>query len=271
MKKITDVSELRLIQMDILSYVDKVCRENCIKYSLAGGTLIGAVRHKGYIPWDDDIDIMLVREEYEKLVDILSANDSDNSIPYKILTHSKEKGFLYPFAKVVDNRTILKEDVRGDMDFGIDIDIFPIDSIPCDERRTDRLISRMGCLYDMLTIKRLKVSSHRSVWKNITIILSRFVLSPISCHWIINKMERKAISYVTVKPCRRACLVWGYGKKEVVPYTVHESHIELPFEDRKFMVIADYYTYLSNVYGNYMQLPPEEKRISHHGFEAYWK
>ena len=91
MKKITDVSELRLIQMDILSYVDKVCRENGIKYSLAGGTLIGAVRHKGYIPWDDDIDIMLVREEYEKLVDILSANDSDNNIPYKILTHSKEK------------------------------------------------------------------------------------------------------------------------------------------------------------------------------------
>lgn len=271
MKKITDVNELRLIQMDILSYVDKICRENGIKYSLSGGTLIGAVRHKGYIPWDDDIDIMLVREEYEKLINVLSTSYNDNSIPYKVLTHSEEKRYLFPFAKVIDTRTILRENVCGGLDLGIDIDIFPIDSIPCVENKSDRIIKRMRCLYNMLMIKRLKVSSHRSVRKNITIALSRILLSPISYHWIINKMERKAISFSNEKPSRRACLVWGYGQKEVVPYSVHESHIELPFEDRKFMVIADYHTYLSNVYGNYMQLPPEEKRISHHGFEAYWK
>ncbi|MCQ2059543.1 MAG: LicD family protein [Bacteroidaceae bacterium] len=270
MKKITDVSELRHIQMDILKYVDTVCRENGIKYSLAGGTLIGAVRHKGYIPWDDDIDIMLVRDEYEKLIDVLSKNYNDNSTPYRILTHSKEKKYLYPFAKVIDTRTILRENLCGGMDLDIYIDIFPMDSIPYDEGKPDKTINRIRCLYNILMIKRLKYSTHRPVWKNLTITLSRLVLFPISYNCIINKIERKAVSFSNVKPCRRACLVWCYGNKGT-SYSVHDIYIELPFENEKFMVIADYHTYLSNVYGNYMELPSEDKQIPHHRFEAYWK
>lgn len=269
MKKITDVNELRLIQMDILSHVDRVCRENNIKYSISGGTLIGAVRHKGYIPWDDDIDIMLAREEYEKLVTVMSNHCTDDT--YTIVTHDIDSGFIYPYAKVVDNRTIMHENILGCKDYGVYIDVFPIDLIPNDEKICDQIFCQMKRLYNMLTLKRLKLSPARSFWKNSTIVISQFLLMPFSNDWIIRKMEEKAKKSARLDSTRRCCLVWGYGRKEIVPASVHQSHIDLPFEDRTYMAVADYHTYLTNLFGDYMQLPPESKRIPHHDFLAWWR
>lgn len=268
MRTITDYTELRKIQMDILSYVDKVCHEQNIKYSISGGTLIGAVRHKGFIPWDDDIDIMLTRQEYDKLVKALSG-DYEDSKPYKILTHSISKDFQFPYAKIVDERTILRENVKGCKDFGVFVDVFPIDYIP--KSGVNLLFSRMRFLYNILILKRLTTNRKRSFLKNATIKLSQIILAPVSSDRILDKMDaiaRKAGRQTTDK---MACLVWGYGKKEIIPAGVHQKHCMLPFEDRTYMAIADYNTYLTNLYGDYMKLPPKDKQISHHDFEAYWK
>lgn len=268
MRTITDYTELRKIQMDILSYVDKVCHEQNIKYSISGGTLIGAVRHKGFIPWDDDIDIMLTRQEYDKLVKALSG-DYEDSKPYKILTHSISKDFQFPYAKIVDERTILRENVKGCKDFGVFVDVFPIDYIP--KSGVNLLFSRMRFLYNILILKRLTTNRKRSFLKNATIKLSQIILAPVSSDRILDKMDaiaRKAGRQTTDK---MACLVWGYGKKEIIPAGVHQKHCMLPFEDRTYMAIADYNTYLTNLYGDYMKLPPKDKQISHHDFEVYWK
>lgn len=268
MRTITDYTELRKIQMDILSYVDKVCHEQNIKYSISGGTLIGAVRHKGFIPWDDDIDIMLTRQEYDKLVKALSG-DYEDSKPYKILTHSISKDFQFPYAKIVDERTILRENVKGCKDFGVFVDVFPIDCIP--KSGVNLLFSRMRFLYNILILKRLTTNRKRSFLKNATIKLSQIILAPVSSDRILDEMDaiaRKAGRQTTDK---MACLVWGYGKKEIIPAGVHQKHCMLPFEDRTYMAIADYNTYLTNLYGDYMKLPPKDKQISHHDFEAYWK
>lgn len=268
MRTITDYTELRKIQMDILSYVDKVCHEQNIKYSISGGTLIGAVRHKGFIPWDDDIDIMLTRQEYDKLVKALSG-DYEDSKPYKILTHSISKDFQFPYAKIVDERTILRENVKGCKDFGVFVDVFPIDYIP--KSGVNLLFSRMRFLYNILILKRLTTNRKRSFLKNATIKLSQIILAPVSSDRILDKMDaiaRKAGRQTTDK---MACLVWGYGKKEIIPAGVHQKHCMIPFEDRTYMAIADYNTYLTNLYGDYMKLPPKDKQISHHDFEAYWK
>lgn len=268
MRTITDYTELRKIQMDILSYVDKVCHEQNIKYSISGGTLIGAVRHKGFIPWDDDIDIMLTRQEYDKLVKALSG-DYEDSKPYKILTHSISKDFQFPYAKIVDERTILRENVKGCKDFGVFVDVFPIDYIP--KSGVNLLFSRMRFLYNILILKRLTTNRKRSFLKNATIKLSQIILAPVSSDRILDKMDaiaRKAGRQTTDK---MACLVWGYGKKEIIPAGVHQKHCMLPFEDRTYMAIADYNTYLTNLYGDYMKLPPKDEQISHHDFEAYWK
>lgn len=269
MRTITDYKELRKIQMDILSYVDKVCHEHNIQYSISGGSLIGAVRHKGFIPWDDDIDIMLTRQEYDKLIKSLSEAYASNEKPYKILTHSTSNDFKFPYAKVVDVRTVLKEDVKGCTNFGVFIDIFPIDYIP--KRGVNLLFAKMRFLYNILTLKRLTMNGKRSFIKNATIKIAQIVLAPVSSDRIIDKMDALARKAGEKNTDKMACLVWGYGRKEIVPASVHQKHCTLSFEDRSYMAIDDYNTYLTNLYGDYMKLPPKDKQISHHDFEAYWK
>lgn len=269
MKKITDAKELRKIQLDILSYVDEICREYNIKYSIAGGTLIGAIRHRGYIPWDDDIDIMLTRENYNKLIEILQNQHHNKNIRYKILTANTTDGYYYPFAKVVDDKTLLIENLKGYKNFGIFIDVFPIDRI--DIKNSTKILFKMRLLYNMLILKTLKISRHRFILKNLAILLSQALLYPFSLSWIVSMMDSNAQKSSKTESSNRCCLVWGYGKREIVPYSIHESHIDLPFEDRVFMAIKDYNTYLTNLYNDYMKLPPIEQQKSHHDFEAFWK
>lgn len=266
---ISEISELRKIQMDILSYVDKTCREHNIHYSMSGGTLIGAVRHKGFIPWDDDIDIMLTRDDYNRLISAIQEKFSNGERRYKVLTHDIDNDFKFPYAKVVDESTLVIEDVKGCKNFGVFIDIFPIDFIP--EGKCSTLFAKQRILYYLLNIKRLKWEKGRSFIKNCFISLSQFFLLPLSDDMIIRKMEKVAKNASKTQTNRMSSLVWGYGKKEIVPSSIHTIHIDLPFEDRNYMAIKDYDIYLTNLFGDYMQLPPKEKQVSHHGFKAYWK
>lgn len=270
MRKITDSKELRQIQMNMLDYIDELCLHNDIKYSICGGTLIGAIRHKGYIPWDDDIDIMLTRDQYDKLITAISIDSSEHSV-YSILTHTLDNNFKYPYAKIVDNRTIMHESIKGCKDYGVYLDIFPVDRVPDDDKALKKMLSDMKRFFNMLVIKRLKLSPNRTLWKNITIIFSQIALFPISNDWIIRKMEALAQKYRGENTSRCGILVWGYGKKEIIPASVHETHTYLQFEDRRYKAVSDYHTYLKNVYGDYMQLPPENKRITHHDFLAWWR
>lgn len=269
MKRIKDISELREIQLNILSYVDKICREHGIHYSMSGGTLIGAVRHKGYIPWDDDIDIMLTREDYERLIHVMQEKYNKGEQRYRILSHECFNDFKFPYAKVVDESTLLFENVKGCKDFGVFIDIFPIDFIP--EGKCNTLFAKMRALYYLLIIKRLRLRKERSFTKNLFIILSQFVLLPLSDDMIISLMNRVANNASKSQTNRRCCLVWGYGEKEIVPASIHKNHIDLPFEDRVYMAIRDYDIYLTCLFGDYMKLPPKEQQITHHDFQAFWK
>lgn len=269
MKKITDIKELRNIQMDILSYVDNLCRKNGIRYSISGGTLIGAVRHKGYIPWDDDIDIMLTRDAYENLIEVISKEFQAGASRYAVLTHAKDKSYRFPFAKIVDTRTVLVENIKGVVDNGVYIDVFPIDYIP--EGTCNFVFTRMKFLYSILNSKRIILKRERAFVKNFIILASRVLTVPIPSGWLIKRMENIAVHASKTPTSNRACLVWGYGKREIVPASVHEEYIDIPFEDRIYMSIKDYDTYLTNLYGDYMKLPPVEKQMTHHSFVAYWK
>ena len=153
MKQITNSEDLKTIQMDILSYIDVVCKKYNIKYSISGGTLIGAIRHKGFIPWDDDIDIMLTRSDYDHLVNAMINEYDKGNIKYRLVTHDIDREFLYPYAKVFDEDTLLIEDIKEIKNFGVYVDVFPIDYIS--QSSKNKIISRMRFLYNMLTLKRL--------------------------------------------------------------------------------------------------------------------
>lgn len=269
MKQITNSEDLKTIQMDILSYIDVVCKKYNIKYSISGGTLIGAIRHKGFIPWDDDIDIMLTRSDYDHLVNAMINEYDKGNVKYRLVTHDIDREFLYPYAKVFDEDTLLIEDIKEIKNFGVYVDVFPIDYIS--QSSKNKIISRMRFLYNMLTLKRLVWDKERPFLKNLTILFSHVILFPFTCHWIIDKMDKYARKSNNKVSKEMACLVWGYGEREVLPSSLHDNHIYLPFENREYMSIRDYDIYLRNIYGDYMQLPPKEKQITHHGFVAYWK
>lgn len=258
--------EIKQTQLDILLFVDKICKKNNIKYSLAFGTLLGAVRHKGFIPWDDDIDILLKRSEYNKLVNVLYSLNDDR---YKVFS-MKDEGYFYSYAKVGDMRTVIKEKNWPDYkDLGVNMDIFPIDYLPnsneheyfektkqyeaglhnsltdiayAHEKRYMRLIKRI-CRFRKVKKCRLKGEWY---WKN-----------------KINEMTELKESE------NMACIVTGGYR--VWNRSMLDNYIELEFENHHFSAVEDYDTMLKSSYGDYTVIPPEAERVSYHDFTAFYK
>lgn len=267
MKSITDILELRKIQMDILSFVDEFCRKNGIMYSIAGGTLLGAIRHGGYIPWDDDIDIMLRREDYERLITCFLKEDTGHYVIYKV---DLAKGYYQPYIKVADKRTVLQEPgKRGD--FGVNIDVFPIDHLPDNPNVRRNIYKRASSIIDMLAIKEMEWRKGRDLSKNLLLMFGKFFLAPVSRKYLAIKLDKIAKGAGDESCKLRGDIVWGYGEKEIMDAIIFNEYTDLPFEDRRYMAIAKYDEYLTHLYGDYMQLPPVEKRVSHHDFTAWWK
>jgi len=169
--KSVNVNELREIQLSILDSVAEFCEKNNIKYFLAYGTLIGAVRHKGYIPWDDDIDIIMPRTDYEKFI-----NDFNNfSNDYKVYTVNNTEWFPFPYAKVSYENSIIKElsDNMKNHNIGINIDLFPIDGVPKDEKLIKKHLRRLQWLQNLLKLKGIVVVPSRSLYKNLILLIAK--------------------------------------------------------------------------------------------------
>ena len=269
MKPISTVEEFKQIQIDILLTVDKFCNEHNIKYSLACGTLLGAIRHKGFIPWDDDIDIYLLREDYNKLItafpSLLGGKYSLNSLERNPLWNR-------PYAKAFDTRTIEVEAVKSNIpNMGVGIDVFPIDEVPDNETEWKHYEKRRLFLLNCYTLKTLTWRKGRSLAKNIFALCSSVLLFP----WSFRKLAEIIDIYCQIHNNKgyhhlaENCLGWpgqhSFKKQDM------EQVVDIPFEQYTFKAMTGYDDYLTSTYGDYMQLPPKEKQVSHHVFEAYWK
>lgn len=265
MRKI-EVEELKKIQLDILKEVDKFCRVNKIDYSLAYGTLLGAVRHKGYIPWDDDIDIMMTRPNYEKFI------HSFNGFYKHLYVISPELNwdFYAPYANVCDNRTYLSEggnNHRGEM--GIKIDVFPIDGVPTEYKAYNRMQREILWFEKYLWAKKDTPEACNMNGK-IAWILYRLLSLFQSYGAIQRRIRKKAIAcdYDGAEYCDN--VLWDVTRSRCKK-ELYNKFTEIEFENETFMSVKDYDTYLSIRYGKYMELPPVEQRVTHHNFIAYWK
>ena len=257
MRKIT-LEEQRQIQLDILKKVDKYCRENNLRYSLGGGTLLGAVRHKGFIPWDDDIDIMMPRPDYDKFVRGFNGYDEDLTCG----AYEVDRNWYHPFAKVYHNKTFMRE-IRNLNSVGIFIDVFPLDGFP------SGLLERkmyLKCIYFWriaLSIKNLDYEGE-----------FRYRIYKSIVRFIPNRILQMPIQYLLKKYSFDNSLYVGavsgiYGEKECYPRYVFDTYIDLIFEDYAFLAIRDYDIYLIGHYGNYMELPPKNQRILAHLANAF--
>ena len=266
MKELSD-SEMKEVSLDILSYVHKFCLSNDIEYSIAYGTLIGAVRHGGFIPWDDDIDIVMTREHYTRFINLFNQNYPSS---YKVHSIENDKKYHFPFAKVEDTRTI--KDELGYRNQGIGIDVFPLDKLPNDSKEAIEVINRAKKIRTFIMLKNMRYRSGRSFFKNLTLYVGKLFLLPFSYYMLNSKLIKLATSNSDKETSLFANVVWGtYLKKEILCDKLLNDFVTIKFEGRDYNSIKHYHDYLTHVYGDYMQLPPEEKRVTHHAFKAYWK
>ncbi|MGN0048190.1 MAG: phosphorylcholine transferase LicD [Bacteroides sp.] len=261
MKQITDLEELKSIQLDVMQCVHDFCVENNIRYFLCGGTLIGAIRHDGYIPWDDDIDIYMPRPDYDKFMELFNQSNS----VYRFVDFNVEEDYNLPFGKVYDTRTIMDEYMYKTESFGVYIDVFPIDGIS-----SITGIRKNMFLRKMLNTKKAKLGKTRSFFRNFIMNLGKLVLLPFSARCIVKQIDKNSRK-VRYGLTNKVAVFYGYGTREINDYSNYSKAIKHKFEDREFYIPIGYDNYLHSVYGDYMQLPPENKRVSHHSYTAWWK
>lgn len=271
MKKVP-LNEQKKILTDMLSHFDSFCRKHDIEYSVTWGTLIGAIRHQGFIPWDDDVDVMLDRKNYEKLMSLYD----NKSEKYDLLSLRNNKKWCFTFSRLVDRSTVVKwvSDSQNMLEkHGVWIDISAVDNVPNDENLYKKAVKKYA-KYEMLG--RISTSLYKRTgkwWNNILPDLAHFVLYPFS-GMFFRKAESIMQSFNNVS-CDRVFywhLFFG-GKDNNRPYPayyIQNGYKDVVFEGVKVMAIVEYDAFLKNIYGDYMTLPPEEKRVSNHVCDAYY-
>lgn len=254
--------ELKKIQLCILDEVDAFCREKKINYWVTAGTLLGAIRHKGYIPWDDDIDIGMLRSDYDKFI----LNFNNVSDKYKVYSYENDNTFYYPHAKVLDTQTVLYEPDKNGNKLSVNIDLFVYDEAKNQQDANKRYFARD--LYRTFHLQQnFKYVPKGNIFKCLAVYFVRFISKLFPKGYFMKKIVENSKKQIGKNlPYIANFTAWSrfLCKKEIFT-----EFIEVEFEGRKYMAPKNYDTWLKCFYTDYMQLPPEEKRVSHHKFEAY--
>ena len=264
MKEMT-LAEIRQVQLSILDKVHAFCEENGITYYLAAGTLLGAIRHGGYIPWDDDIDLYVLRRDYDRLETIFNSNPPDNLC---LLSLDTEKKYTYPFIKIEDVTTVLTEN-NNSFQCGVNIDVFPIDGVPDEEQELKTFYKKLG-FYELLDgLKSSRVVKKRGILKNTILIIGK-VFTPFVSLRTLSKRRHQFIRD-TQYTSKNVGELSTFAFKIRFPRALFMETTDVLFEGKYYKAPKDWDLFLKLKFGDYMQLPPIEQRITHHSFKAYWK
>lgn len=272
MKEMT-AEDIQQTSLEIMQDIHEFCVANNIKYTLQGGTLIGAIRHKGFIPWDDDLDVAMPRPDYDRF----------------IRTYKSEKGYevfardlpdstdvLMSYARVCDMRDTYVDDTFypwTNRKKGVWIDLFPLDGVSDDYEEAKKQHMKMKFVWSQGMSRRWRNAPFWAVkpFKKKLKLLAKKVLAPFFSDTLFDRHNEmcKAIKWGETEHYSNLAFM-GYGIRERHRCAVLDEVILWPFEDRQFFVMAGYDEALKEKYGNYMQLPPKEKQVRGHSIYTYY-
>lgn len=268
------IQQIQKISLEILKIIADICEQNNFRYTLMYGTLLGAVRHKGYIPWDDDVDIMMPRRDYNQLLEYLRLHGTEYP-NLQVFNPDECAQYPYMITRISDSRYIIKSENEKDCGMGVFIDIYPFDALGNTKKEAAFYAKRgdvLSTFCSQANKKRYAVETTESLVKQI-IKLPVFLLAKMigksyfqkKLKALENKKEYDQSKYV-------GCVVWlSGGEKDIFLREWFEETVLVPYEQYMFRIPVKYDEILEHIYGDYMQLPPEENQIGHHAYKVYKK
>lgn len=262
------MNELQKKELELFKAFVSVCEKHGLKYFLVGGSALGAIRHKGFIPWDDDIDVGMLREDYDKFVELQYEFEGT---PYFIQNFKSDPCYIYNYGKLRDSSTTFIEDnfKNHRINHGVWIDIFPIDGFSKEKMPREKLAKKVKHIWHQVYLAyfgALRRKVRKETWfKDIllNIVAGLFYVFDIA-HYR-NKHVEKYVRKIPLEESVMAGNYFGFNmKREAMDTSLFKEFIKVPFEDMEAYVLKDYDTYLRNLYGEYMTPPPLDKQVGHH-------
>ena len=268
------LQECQKASLEVLKSVSCICINLNLRYFLAYGTLIGAIRHKGFIPWDDDIDIMMPRKDYQKLVEYFECNKKLLK-PLELFDIHTHMDYPYMIGRVSDTRYVIETHNEKDCGMGVFIDIYPMDGLGCNLKwavKVGMKADHLASLCFQSTRLKYEIGTTKSIIKKALKLPVYFYAKVRGKQYFVERLEKlsREFSYDTSKYI--ACIVWlSGGKRDMFPKAWFEETIDCRFENYSFKIPSRYHEILSYIYGDYMKLPPLNEREGHHYYKTYRK
>lgn len=263
------VDDQKKMELDILSFFHDFCVKNNLQYFAIGGTLLGAVRHKGFIPWDDDVDVMMPRADYEQFLHLFAHADAGH---YSLASGDSNPDYPYNFVKIQDDRTILFEQSMTYSFSGIYIDVFPMDFLSEDPVYREKINKKLDRLYALVGAKVLRWRPRHSRLKTFAAALSCTFLAFVP----VGRLRKKIDRLISLSSKNPSSLVGILAIRKTIPAYCFDAAwmtnvVLLPFEHLFIRAPREYTKVLETAYGDYMQLPPVEERSYTHSTLSYFR
>jgi len=271
------LEEIKTQELSVLSYVTAFCERKNINYILAGGTLLGAIRHKGFIPWDDDIDIWMLRKDYEFF---LSEWKKEHHEDYALFEENTRENWYLAFSKILDKKTVAIENgLEYHPEGGVWVDIFPLDPVPNNKEAAVKHLEKCRLFYEVFTIRvhlELFTRGLRKLYNLLRYLKKyrRFDIYKKPEYWY-KKLRQQIASVSAEESLNVAELVCLVYVKEALAYGFSKdsltNYIYSDFENLKFRIPQNYDEILKCFYGDYMTPPPEKDRVDNHHLKVFWR